>query len=228
MKFPIVAMGHLFTAGGQTGDGVRELYVGSLAHVGADIFPEYIVDYLALGHLHVSQAVGRPDSLIRYSGSPIPIGFGEAKHAKSVSLVEFPGATPVVTEIPIPRFQELERICGDLDEISTRVNELKSLESNIWLEIIYEGDEIIGNLRERLDEIIEGTKIEVLKIENKQLLKSITTRIHNTETLEELSTEDVFKRCMDTQNVPEYQRAELIRTYNEAINSLHDEDSNAE
>ena len=36
---PIVAMGHLFTAGGKTldGDGVRELYVGSLAHVGKDV-----------------------------------------------------------------------------------------------------------------------------------------------------------------------------------------------
>src|SRR5699024_3536511 len=41
---PIVAMGHLFAAGGQTldGDGVRDLYVGSLAHVGAHIFPDFI------------------------------------------------------------------------------------------------------------------------------------------------------------------------------------------
>ncbi|PJA65769.1 MAG: exonuclease sbcCD subunit D, partial [Piscirickettsiaceae bacterium CG_4_9_14_3_um_filter_43_564] len=45
---PIVAMGHLFTAGGKTvdGDGVRELYVGSLAHVGEEVFPSSI-DYLA-------------------------------------------------------------------------------------------------------------------------------------------------------------------------------------
>jgi len=50
---PIVAMGHLFAAGGQTveGDGVRELYIGSLAQVKRDIFPECI-DYVALGHLH--------------------------------------------------------------------------------------------------------------------------------------------------------------------------------
>ena len=56
---PIVAMGHLFTAGGQTvdGDGVRELYIGSLAQVRSDVFPESI-DYLALGHLHVPQRVG--------------------------------------------------------------------------------------------------------------------------------------------------------------------------
>ena len=36
---PIIGMGHLFTAGAQTveDDGVRDLYVGSLAHVGPDI-----------------------------------------------------------------------------------------------------------------------------------------------------------------------------------------------
>ena len=40
-QVPIIAMGHLFTAGGQTvdSDGVRTLYVGSLAHVEKDIFP---------------------------------------------------------------------------------------------------------------------------------------------------------------------------------------------
>ena len=50
VDIPIVAMGHLFTAGGQTvdGDGVRELYVGSLAHVTAGIFPACF-NYLALG-----------------------------------------------------------------------------------------------------------------------------------------------------------------------------------
>jgi len=44
-SIPIVAMGHLFTAGGLTvdGDGVRELYVGSLAHVGMETFPECMI-----------------------------------------------------------------------------------------------------------------------------------------------------------------------------------------
>ncbi|MFO7704906.1 MAG: exonuclease subunit SbcD, partial [Halopseudomonas sp.] len=86
---PLVGMGHLFTAGGQTidGDGVRELYVGSLAHVTAGIFPSSL-DYVALGHLHVPQKVGGLE-IIRYSGSPLPMGFGEAKQQKSVCLVSF-------------------------------------------------------------------------------------------------------------------------------------------
>jgi exonuclease SbcD len=60
---PIVAMGHLFTAGGQTveGDGVRNLYVGNLAHIDSNIFHECF-EYVALGHLHVPQKVGGSES----------------------------------------------------------------------------------------------------------------------------------------------------------------------
>lgn len=65
---PVVVMGHLFTAGGTEGEGVRDLYVGSVAHVGAGIFGDE-VDYVALGHLHVPQTVGGREWL-RYSGSP--------------------------------------------------------------------------------------------------------------------------------------------------------------
>ncbi len=90
---PLVAMGHLFTAGGQTvdGDGVRDLYIGSLAHVTAEIFPENF-NYLALGHLHVPQKVNGSE-IMRYSGSPLPMGFGEAKQQKSVCMVEFDNST---------------------------------------------------------------------------------------------------------------------------------------
>ncbi len=91
-RIPILAMGHLFTAGGKTvdGDGVRELYVGSLAHVGKDVFPSSF-DYLALGHLHVPQVVGSEEH-IRYCGSPIPMGYGEATQEKKVVIIEFAGA----------------------------------------------------------------------------------------------------------------------------------------
>lgn len=65
---PIVAMGHLFTAGGVEGDGERPLYVGSLAQVTASIFPP-VFDYVALGHLHVPQKVKKQET-IRYCGSP--------------------------------------------------------------------------------------------------------------------------------------------------------------
>jgi len=125
---PIVGTGHLFTAGGQTvdGDGVRELYVGSLAHVTAGIFPASF-DYLALGHLHMPQKVNGSET-IRYSGSPLPMGFGEAKQQKSVCQVEFHSTAASVQLIDVPVFQELECVTGDWDAISSRILELSAMD----------------------------------------------------------------------------------------------------
>jgi exonuclease SbcD len=118
-------MGHLFTAGGQTvdGDGVRELYVGSLAHVTAGIFPEAL-DYVALGHLHVPQVVGGRE-FVRYSGSPLAMGFGEAAQAKQVCVVEF-APEKTVRLLPVPVFQRLERVTGDWPQIEARLTALKA------------------------------------------------------------------------------------------------------
>lgn len=225
---PIVAMGHLFAAGGQTldGDGVRELYVGSLAHVTAGIFPENL-DYVALGHLHLPQKVNNVET-IRYSGSPLPIGFGEAKQQKNVCLVEFNRTTPTVQLIDVPVFQKLECIKGDWDEISSRILELSDTDSQAWLEIAYEGDEVIGDLRERLDTAIAGTRTEILRIKNSRIIDRVLGQTHDDETLDDLNVNDVFERCLAAHEVPEDQRPELLRAYQETLSSLHEDDVQAE
>ncbi len=225
---PIVGMGHLFTAGGQTveDDGVRKLYVGSLTHISAQIMPACL-DYLALGHLHVPQKVNSMET-IRYSGSPLPIGFGEARQQKSVCQVEFNRTNASVQLIGIPAFQKLERITGNLDSISDRISVLAATDSECWLEIVYEGDEVIGDLRERLEAAVSGTKMEILRIKNVRIIDQVLGQIHEDETLDDLNVNDVFERCLDAHNVPENQRPELIHTYQEAVESLHEDDSRAE
>jgi len=225
---PIIGMGHLFTAGGKTveGDAVRELYVGSLAHVGKDIFPA-CMDYVALGHLHVPQKVGEAGH-IRYSGSPIPMGYGEAAHEKKVILIEFHSKTPKITERPVPCFQELKKISGDMSEITEKINELKSLASNAWLEIEYTGTQIAGNLLELVDEAIAETGMEVRRIKNKRVIERITSRVCEDETLDDLDVNDVFIRCMDSFKVTDTERPALIQSHKEIIVSLHEEDTNEE
>jgi exonuclease SbcD len=61
-------------------------------------------------------------------------------------------------------FQKLERLKGDWDSISSRIVELSATDSQGWLEVIYEGDEVIGDLRERLEATISGTQMEILRI----------------------------------------------------------------
>ena len=225
---PIVAMGHLFAAGGETidGDGVRELYIGSLAQVKRDVFPECI-DYLALGHLHVPQRVGGSD-FIRYCGSPLPIGFGEAQQEKGVVLVEFSSNTPNVTNIPVPIFQELKILHGDWQTIARNIDTLKSEGSNAWLEIVYDGDEIAGDLRERLDEAIEKTGLEILRVKNNRVLERAMSGMDAEETLDDLDVTDVFTRCLESREIPDDQRPALFSAYQEIIAALNEADPMAE
>ena len=228
VDIPIVGTGHLFTAGGQTvdGDGVRELYVGSLAHVTAGIFPACF-NYLALGHLHVPQKVNGSET-IRYSGSPLPMGFGEAKQQKSVCQVEFHSTAASVQLIDVPIFQKLERVKGDWEGISNRIIELSATDSQGWLEVIYDGTEVIGDLRERLEAAISGTQMEVLRIKNNRIIDRVLRQIHEEETLDDLNVNDVFERCLAVHDVPEEQRPELLRAYQETVSSLYEDDVQAE
>jgi len=224
---PVVAMGHLFTDGGQTvdGDGVRELYVGSLAHVTAGIFTENL-NYLALGHLHVPQNVNG-SGIMRYSGSPLPMGFGEAMQRKSVCRVEFHSRAASVQLMDVPVFQKLERVKGDWDGISRRILELSAAGSQAWLEVVYEGDEVMGDLRERLDAAVSGTQMEILRVKNSRVIDRVLGRIHEEETLEDLDANEVFERCLAVHDVPEQQRPELLRAYGEALSSLYEDEVNA-
>lgn len=225
---PIIGMGHLFAAGGQTvdGDGVRELYVGSLAHVSAGIFPPNL-NYLALGHLHVPQKVNDQE-LMRYSGSPLAMGFGEAAQEKSVCLVEFARAEAQVRLIKVPVFQKLERIIGSWESISARILELSANRSQAWLEVIYEGQEIIGDLRERLETAAANSGLEILRVKNNRIIDRIMSQIHPDEILDDLDVNEVFHRCLAVHDVPEEQRAAMMFAYQEALAMLHSDDLRAE
>lgn len=227
-NIPVVGMGHLFAAGGKTidGDGVRELYVGSLAHVGKDVFPA-CMDYVALGHLHVPQLVGNQDH-IRYSGSPIPMGYGEARQEKTVVSVAFDDGTPRIKDHLVPCFQALERISGGMETIIQRIVEQKSRNSRAWLEIEYTGSEIAGNLRQMIEEAVADTGMEIRRIKNKRMVERIINRTGEEETLDNLDVTDVFIRLLDAYDVEEKERPALIQAYSETVTALHEQDKNAQ
>ncbi len=228
VQVPIIATGHLFVTGGSTvdGDGVRELYVGSLAHVPEGIFPDGI-DYLCLGHLHVPQKVNGSE-VRRYCGSPLPMGFGEAKQQKSLCLVTFSGSERTVKLVNVPVFQKLVRIQGDWEEIGKQLLELCGASSEAWLEIVYDGEEVIGDLRERLEAAVAGTAMSILRVRNNRIIDRVMKRMPDDRTLDDLNVEDVFQRCLAAHAVPDTQHAGLWRTYRETLAAMDDADTRAE
>ena len=225
---PVIALGHLFAAGGKTleGDGVRELYVGSLARVGKEVFSPAF-DYVALGHLHLAQTVGG-EPHIRYSGSPIPMGFGEAGREKKVIRVEFQGRAPDISEHPIPCFQVLERISGDMEKILGRLFELKAASSRAWLEIEYTGRDVVADLRLRMEEAVAGTAMEIRRIRNRQVMDRILQKKEAEEELDNLSVTDVFERLLDAYEVDAEKRPALVQAHQEILTLLHEQDIHAE
>lgn len=228
LDIPIVGMGHLYTSGGETvdGDGVRELYIGSLAHVTSAIFPGCF-DYVALGHLHVPQRVSQSERH-RYSGSPLPMGFGEARQQKSLCKVTFEESMPKVTLIDIPVFQRLESITGDWIKISARLDELRAEGNPVWLEINYDCDQPMDELKSKIDDCIEGTMLEVLRIRNRQISLGVLSNGPDDEGLENLDPLQVFERLLDVSKTEEEQRIELRLTYQEVITTLQEADTHAE
>ncbi|CAM3840118.1 Nuclease SbcCD subunit D [Vibrio aerogenes CECT 7868] len=225
---PVIATGHLFAAGGQTsdGDGVRELYVGSLAHVSASIFPD-VFDYVALGHLHIPQLVGGHPH-IRYSGSPLPMGFGEARQQKVVCLAEFSAGEMQVETVPVPVFQKLEQLKGDLATITERIEILKEQEENIWLEVTYTGIDVISDLNTRLNLMTDESCIEILRVKNPRIREQILGQTQVKETLDDLTAKEVFERCLSAHDVPVEQQETLMLAYQEILSSLDEDDLQAE
>lgn len=223
---PVIGMGHLFTSKGRTseGDGVRELYIGTIAHVDGEKISQGF-DYVALGHLHLAQAVGRNER-VRYSGAPIPMGFGEANQTKKVVVIEFQDNHPTITEHEIPVFQELVRIGGDLETITSKIEDLKASESTAWLEIEINTQFTAINISAHFEELLKDSKLEILRIKNRTLIEKTLTPVSETETLETLDDADVFERCLNAYEIVEADRALLTATYREAIALLQHADTN--
>ncbi|MDH2998387.1 hypothetical protein A1D22_01850 [Pasteurellaceae bacterium LFhippo2] len=222
---PILATGHLFcTATGskepEQGDGVRELYVGSLNRFPADYFPPF--DYIALGHLHIPQTLAG-EKVARYSGSSIAMGFGEANQQKSITLVEFDAQhKPTINLVDVPIFQQLQTVKGDWDQIIEQLDQLKRSNSEVWLKIRYEGSELIADLREKLDQHLADTKLEILMVENAKLRQRTLSQAEPEEDLASLSHNDVFARCLNAHEVSEEQQTELLALYQIAVQKLNE------
>jgi exonuclease SbcD len=115
-----------------------------------------------------------------------------------------------------------------MDDIHARLEKLKKEESTAWLEIEYTGSDIISNLRETLDEALVDTTMEIIRIRNRRVMDRVISSIAEDETLDDLDSGDVFTRCMDAFEVPADDRDELTATYNEIIQSINENDVNAE
>ena len=108
-----VVMAHGWVTGGSASDSERDITVGGVGQVPAELFGGF--GYVALGHLHGQQTVAPH---LRYSGSPLPYSFSEASHRKGSWLVELDGTgTACVEQVLAPTFRRLSTLRGPLADL---------------------------------------------------------------------------------------------------------------
>lgn len=111
-----VLVTHQFVTGGAR-SGSEELSVGGTDNVDSGVFAPF--DYVALGHLHGAQHIGR--ETVRYAGSPLKYSFSEARQHKSVTVVTLGEKGDVqVRTVALTPLRELREIRGSYDELTAR------------------------------------------------------------------------------------------------------------
>lgn len=222
-QVPLIAMGHLFMRGALTSDSEREIHVGNLMGIDSQCIPEQI-SYTALGHIHKPQKVDK-NEFIRYSGSPIYLDFSESMYEKMVVRVELSENRVEVHPVPIPKFRELLRLKGRLDEITTQLNQYKNpypLKTLVEAEVIDKAfDATI---------IHEAQSLESIQSETYQVIKTRisfldqregnASRTEMDDHIENLDPWQIFDIRLETEQMEAQSREALKIAYLHILESL--------
>lgn len=111
-----VLITHQFVTGAARSES-EEISVGGSDNVDVSVFMPF--DYTALGHIHGPQNI--IPNKVRYCGTPLKYSFSEARHQKSVTVVELKekGNTMVRT-IPLEPKCDLAEIRGTYEEVTRK------------------------------------------------------------------------------------------------------------
>ncbi len=118
-KLPSVFVAHIFVAGGVGSDSEREIDLGGARALPIEALPPS--DYIALGHLHKKQHMGKTHCY--YSGSPLQYSFDESAD-KGVKVFDLTAnGVENLKDVPLTKGKKLIRLEADNAETALRLLE---------------------------------------------------------------------------------------------------------
>lgn len=165
-----ILIAHQFITGAERSDS-EELSVGGLDNIDVDALEAF--DYVALGHIHRPQKVGR--ETIRYCGTPLKYSFSEVNHRKSVTVVtiEEKGQIQIETVPLVPR-HEMRKIKGSYEELTLKANyENTATDDYLHVTLTDEEDilDAIGKLRSIYPNIMK-LEYDNVRTRNQQVIEA--------------------------------------------------------
>jgi exonuclease SbcD len=156
-----VILAHQFVTGAERCES-EEVSVGGLDNVDASVFAPF--DYVALGHIHGPQHVGR--ETMRYCGTPLKYSFSEREHEKSVTVVDMgkKGDIEIRTRELKP-LHDMRRIRGTYEELYDR-RKYEGTETGDYIHAVLTDDDEIPDAMSKLRLIYP--RILLLTYDNKR------------------------------------------------------------
>lgn len=186
-----VLIAHQFVTGAARCDS-EEVVVGGLDNVDASVFDPF--DYVALGHIHGKQSIGR--ETVRYCGTPLKYSFSEKDHVKSITVVELKEKGDItIDEIPLTPVHELREIRGTFEEIKEKGREDEG-DVNDYIHVILTDENDVIDAVSKLRVIYPN--LMSLTYDNKRTREQRV--ISDVKDIERKSPIDIFEEFYEKQN----------------------------
>ncbi len=156
----VVLMAHAFVVGGVASQSEREIRVGGVGEVPADLLDGF--SYVALGHLHGPQLVGIAGSgtTVSYSGSPLAFSFSERDHVKSVTVVEIDADGQVeLRRVPTPVPRALRQVRGRLADLLAEGAQQRDDLAQAYVKVVLTDPGRVASPMEQLREVWPHTLV---------------------------------------------------------------------
>ena len=186
--------------------------LGGIDNVDASVFDKF--DYVALGHIHKPQKIGR--EVIRYSGSPLKYSFSECNHKKSVCIVEFKEKNNCEIKLaPLIPKRDMKHLKTSMEDLKSG-NILSSIPSDTYMHITLTDDEEVIDAISKVREIFKN--VMVLDFDNKRNAENLSDTTITSEDLKQKTPKELFVDFFSSQN-----NVELTESQNEIISNIVNE-----
>ena len=190
--------------------------VGLVEKIGYDCFDQF--DYVALGHIHSPQQVGRKE--VRYAGSPLKYSLSEVNNAKSATLITVSGEGKVEVELlPVKPMRDMRHIKGKIKDLLDKSN-ITSPEDFIYVTLTDE--EIISDAMGIFQQFYPNTvKIDYDNSHTREIEQVDISKIAENRSFAELIS-DFYKQIYGCEISEE--EMDIMRTVAREAGVLHEAD----
>lgn len=186
-----ILIAHQFVTGASRCES-EEVSVGGVDNVDAAVFEPF--DYVALGHIHSPQHVGR--ETVRYCGTPLKYSFSEAEQEKALTLVEMKGKEEVeIRKIPLTPLRDMRKIRGTYMEVTAR-SFYEDTNTEDYIQVTLTDEEDIPDGLQKLRVIYPN--LMRLEYDNKRTRESRT--VEGANEVEQKSELELFEEFYELQN----------------------------